>query len=377
MATTTQLQKFTDFDRLFTWKNFIITLLGSVAAFSFSYYTETMLDVSEYGPPFTLSFTFAAIIIVAVYTRNIASAGIVGIVGGLGVVSPYGGSVDWVLSYIAICLIFALIMGMFANKLLLVNGWIKLHLAFAILFSGFLLGLSIITHTETDEYTSRGADLGVGGDLGTGYDLPMFDIVVFAVLFLLVVIIFVLTRKPMILDSENIFKYEVFGALFLLLGQAFSFIMLLGLTEDVRESTMNEIARKPYHLQTVGDLFSHESSGDFYAIVTEPFSIYVILSLASVFTAVGLSFLFIAKYRGNVEGVRGGSDIAYLAAPIGLMLFIIGGLYYLQNFMYEDGFFISIELVAMFTTMIWAVIYFNQIIARVILLVLDKIMKPN
>ncbi|OLS28649.1 MAG: hypothetical protein HeimC2_05380 [Candidatus Heimdallarchaeota archaeon LC_2] len=62
MASATQLQKFTDFDRLFIWKNFIITLLGSIAAFSLTYYSETIVDMKESGPPFGFSLSFSVII---------------------------------------------------------------------------------------------------------------------------------------------------------------------------------------------------------------------------------------------------------------------------------------------------------------------------
>ena len=65
--------------------------------------------------------------------------------------------------------------------------------------------------------------------------------------------------------------------------------------------------------------------------------------------------------------------IAYLAAPLGLMIFNLLGFYYLQNFVYKGGFFISVELIPVITTMIWATFFFNQIFARIILTILDKI----
>lgn len=377
MATATQLQRFTDYDRLFARNNFIITLLGSIAAFSLSYFSETFIDTREYGPPFRLSFTFAAIIVVSVYTRNVASAGIVGLVGGIGITAPDGGSVDWAFSYILITFVFAIFLAMLANRLQLVMTWIKLHLMIAMIFVGFLLGLSLASDPEAGEYISRGYDLGRGGDMGIGNDLPVIEMIVFSTLLVLTLIVYLLLRKPMILDSESVFKYELFGSLFLLFGQALSFIMLLGLTKSIREEDMAEIARRPGHLTTVGDLFSHEATGDYYSIVIAPLNIYTILSIATVFTAIGLSFLFIAKHRGNIEGMRGGSDIAFIAAPAGLVLFFIGGLYYIQNFTYEGGFFISIELVPMLVTMIWAVLYFNQIVARIILFVIDRILPQN
>lgn len=374
MATATQLQRFTDYDRLFTRNNFIITLVGSIAAFSLSYFSDTFLDTGEYGPPFRLSLTFAAIIVVSVYTRNIASAGIVGLVGGIGITAPDGGPVDWALSYITISFVFAIFLAMLANRLQLVMTWIKLHLIMAMIFVIFLLGLSITSDPEAGEYISRGYDLGRGGDMGIGNDLPVIELIVFSTLLVLTLIVYLLLRKPMILDSESVFKYEVFGSLFLLFGQALSFIMLLGLTKTVREVDMIEIARRPDHLTTVGDLFSHEATGDYFSIVIDPLNIYTILSISVVLTAIGVSFLVIAKHRGNIEGMRGGSDIAYLAGPVGLLIFFIVGSYYIQNFVNEGGFFISIELVPVFVTMIWAVLFFNQVVARIILFVIDRIL---
>jgi len=377
LATATQLQRFTDYDRLFTRNNFIVTLLGSIAAFSLSYFSGTFIDAGEYGPSFRLSFTFAAIIVVSVYTRNIASAGIVGLVGGIGVTAPDGGSVDWALSYIMISFVLAIFLAMLANRLQLVMTWIKLHLMIAMIFVIFLLGLSITSDPEAGEYISRGYDLGRGGDMGIGNDLPVIELIVFSTLLVLTLIVYLLIRRPMILDSESVFKYEVFGSLFLLFGQALSFIMLLGLTKEVREVDMVEIARRPDHLTTIGDLFSHEATGDNYSIVIDPLNIYTILSISVVLTAIGLSFLLIAKHRGNIEGMRGGSDIAYLAAPVGLLIFFIGGSYYLQNFLNEGGFFISIELVPVLVTMIWTVLFFNQIVARIILFVIDRVLPQN
>lgn len=377
MATATQLQRFTDYDRLFARNNFIVTLLGSIAAFSLSYFSDTFIDTRAYGPPFRLSFTFAAIIVVSVYTRNVASAGIVGLVGGIGITAPDGGSVDWALSYILISFVLSIFLAMLANRLQLVMTWIKLHLMMAMTFVIFLLGLSITSDPEAGEYISRGYDLGRGGDMGIGNDLPVIEIIVFSSLLILTLLVYLLLKKPMILDSENVFKYEIFGALFLLFGQALSFIMLLGLTKSIQEEDMIDIARQPAHLTTVGDLFSHEATGDYYSYVIAPLNIYTILSISTVLTAIGLSFLFIAKYRGNIEGMRGGADIAYLAAPAGLILFFIGGFYYIQNFVYEGGFFISVELVPMFVTMIWAVIFFNQIVARIVLFVIDKVLPQN
>ncbi len=377
MATATQLQKFTDFDRLFIWKNFIITLIGSVAAFSLSYYSGAILDTEEYGPPFGLSLSFGVVIIVAVYTRNMASAGIVGLVNGIGVVSPTSSNeVDWALGYIAISFLFALILAFLADKLLLVMSWIKFHLFLAFTFTIFLLGLSILSDPEEDEYTSRGYEVVGSRDLGAGGDLPLLEIVVFAILIFLMLIVYLLTRKPLILDSASTFKYELFGSLFLLLGQAISFILLLGFTDNIRQSHMTEIARKPAHLQTVGDLLSHDGEGDLYAVVTT-LNMFAVLAFVVVFTAIGLSLLAIAKHKGNVEGMKGGSDIAYLAAPLGLLLFNFVGSYYLQDFLYPDGFFLSVELTLMFSTMIWAVFFYNQVIARIVLYIIDKILPQN
>ena len=317
--------------------------------------------------------SFSVIIIVAVYTKNIASAGVVGLVAGIGVVSPTGGEVEWALGYIAISFLFSLILALLADKLLLVMSWIKFHLLIALTFTIFLLGLSIVSEAEKDEYTSRSIDIVGSNDYNIGNDLPILEIITFSVLMLVILIIYLITRNPLILDSASTFKYEVFGALFLLFGQAISFIMLLGFTETISQTRMEEISRKPNHLESVGDMFSHNGIGNFYAVVISV-NMFVLLSIVVVFTAVGLSLLAIAKHKGNVEGMKGGSDIAFLAAPIGLMLFHLIGSFYLQDFLYPDGFFISVELLVMFSTMIWAVLFYSQIIARIVLYALDNIL---
>ena len=91
MATSSAPNKFRDFDRFLSKGNFFVTIIGSGLAFVFSYMSETYLSIDEYLPPYGLSLTFAMVIVVSVYAKNVASSLLVGISAGLGIVSPSDG----------------------------------------------------------------------------------------------------------------------------------------------------------------------------------------------------------------------------------------------------------------------------------------------
>ena len=376
MSTKTELRKFTDFDRLLLPKNFIITLLGSIGAFACSYYDQTIIDISNFSTPFFLSFTIAIIIFVSLYTRNIASAGIVSLVGALGIVSPFSGSVEWFLGYIVILFILAMILGRLADRLRLVLYWVKFHMVFALGIAAIFMGLSASSNWKKSTYTDRGYKIGVGGDLGTGNHLPLMEISVFVVLMLLVLLMLFLTRGQIILTQGGSKKYSIFGWIFFLLGQGLVAVTLYLYTKTITETDILQITKVDKQLNTIGELITHQASGNYYAVMVQPFNINIVIAVSTVLTAIGLGLMYIGRNSGNVEGMRGGYDIAFLAAPLGVLLFQLLGSYTVQNYIQPGGFYISVELMSVFSTMLFAMFFFSQWIARISLFVVNKIL-PN
>ncbi|MHA2248886.1 MAG: hypothetical protein ACXAD7_00925 [Candidatus Kariarchaeaceae archaeon] len=378
MATRPELKNYTDFARFFVGRNLVVTILGSALAFVLSYIPETLIDFEYWGlpafPPYRLSLTIAIILVVVTYTRNIASAGFVAIVGALGIVSPSDGSVDWFLGYLSVLLLLALFLGLLADRLRLVMNWVDFYLFTSLLFAIFLLVWGMLSNSFGELYWDA-YELGFGGDIFYDTEIPLLDLILLTSLVFLTLVIMVLTQGERILDKSNTKKYKIFGYLFFLIGQALSIVSIIIFSDEITQADMEEISQNDKHLVTVGDILSHKIV-DGYGIIVEPSNIFMIAAITTVFTGIGLSLLYIGKNEGNVDGMRGGSDVVFLAAPVATFLFAIIGSFQLQNFIDPEGFYISEELATMFAAMIWSVMIFNQLIARFILYILEKIL-PN
>ncbi len=378
-----ETNRFTDFDRLFSKKNMLITFLGSALAFIFSYFEgsndplpSTLINFEWLGlpaiPPYKLSLTIAVVLIVSAYTRNISSSVFVGIIGAIGLVSPHGdGTVDWILGYILMLLLISFIIGVLADRLRLVMDWVDFYLMTAFLFAVYIIAWGIYTNPHGAKYFGS-YDLGTGGDFDTGIGFPIVDLTALLVILLLTLIFMFITNGQIVLASNNVKKYKLFGYFFLIIGQAISLVSIIAFSDKISEEDMLSISSHDSQLKTVGDLFSHYSTGN-YAIIVYPSNIFIMAAFTTVFTAIGLSLLIIGRNGGNIDGMKGGSDVVFLAAPIGTILFLTLGSYIIQNVIDPHGFYIGEELVTMMAAMIWSVLTLNQLIARIVLFFMDRI----
>ncbi|MHA2169037.1 MAG: hypothetical protein ACXAB7_03900 [Candidatus Kariarchaeaceae archaeon] len=391
MVERVELNRYTDFDRFFRKKNFLVTVLGSALAFVFSYTSDTIINFEYWeteisgfpvGPPYRLSLTIAMVLVVAAYTRNIASSTLVAVIGALGLVSPFEDTtVHWFTGYLLIVLLLSLTIGLLADRLRLVMNWVDFYINIALVFTFFIIILGIFTNEFNELY--EGYDLFNNRDLGTGTDFPLVDVIILLGSILLLLFITSLVQGERILNRSNTRKYKVFGFLFFIAGQAISLVSIFFYSDEISHEDMAQIAQGDRHLVTLNELLSHEKRGG-YGIIEEawildysvPSNIFFMIALTTVFTSIGLALLYIGRNEGNIEGMRGGSDVVFLAAPIGTLLFLTIGSYYVQNFVDPGGFFVAEELVVVFTTMIWAVLFLNQLVARFILFFLDRIMSP-
>ncbi|MCH8906241.1 MAG: hypothetical protein IH840_04050 [Candidatus Heimdallarchaeota archaeon] len=375
MATSTAPNKFRDFDRFLIRGNFFVTIIGSALAFAFSFYDQSYLSIDEYMPPYGLSLSFAMIIVVAVYAKNIASSLIVGISAGLGLMSPSGNDLLFVQAYIAICIILALTLGFLADRLRLVLNWVRYYLISTLIASSVIIGFSFIANEGSTDYEAindPSIDIAGSNDFGTGTDWPLYEIIALVFIFLVVLIVAVVTKGQIILDKNSSKKYVRVGNFFVLVAHTASLATLYFLTINLSQGDMEDVTGNPNYLRPIADMFSHRSSGG-YAIIEDPFNIFVIIAVIITLTHVGLALRTIGQHQGNIEGMKGKSDVAYLAVPWGIVMFLVGSSFLLAENVYGGGFYVSQEVLVPFTLLAWAMIYLNLLVARIILWILDKL----
>lgn len=229
---------------------------------------------------------------------------------------------------------------------------------------------SWLTNPVAEEYWANGISIGNGGDLMTGLNIPLLEIAVTFGVFVLSGIILFLLRGQILLPDDSISKYKFFGLFFFIIGQLVTIVPLILFSIDLSRDQLVEIARNDYHLQTINNLFTHQSGGP-YGLYGEV-SVYIIMAVTTALTCIGITLLLVGKNKGNLEGVKGGSETVFLAGPIAFVVFFGYSVYMIQNLIAPQGFFLSIELFTVFASVLWTVFFINQLVARFILLLLDR-----
>ncbi|MHA2502983.1 MAG: hypothetical protein ACXAE3_08940 [Candidatus Kariarchaeaceae archaeon] len=366
MARSVQLTNYTDFDRLLGGKNFFLTLIGTGGAFVLSY---LQIYIPIPLAPYNVNAAYAIMMIVAIYTANFASSIFVAIGGSLGLVGVDGNPMDFILTAIIINVLTMMILGFYSDRLRLVMHWNRLYYRLAALFSIGFIATGILWNPYAQQYRDAGINTGSGNDLGTGFGIDVLDLAVLGGCLLLILIFAFLTRGQILLQSGAVAKYRIFGGLFFLIGQAATVVpMVLYLSEGTSE--FSDVAVIPYHLTLIDDLFSH-SVGK-YAIFADPFSIFFVMAITVTFTSIGLILLRIAKHGGNMEGMKGGSNVIFFAPSLVYFLYFVLASYSVQNLIAPGGLFISVELFGLFATMIWISWFVYTWIARIVLFILDR-----
>lgn len=374
MSTSYRLNQYTDFDRLLLPKVFIITLLGSGGAFALSFF-EIYIPVPLLGSniDLNLSLTFAVMLMTTIYCKNIASSMLVSLIGSIGLLSPAGnGAVEWILGYVVVIVSTFVVVGYYASRLKLVMQWNRFYLLFSALFSIFSIALGIIASQEADLYTDRGIETGLSGsDLGTGLNYPIIDLAIGLGILLFILIIFLIIRGQQLLTPRTSSFYSVFGYLSFLIGQALSLVPIIYWFDTLSRDQLLEIARIDRHLNTIDDIFLHQTDGP-YMIFLDPLNVFFVMAATVTLTSVGLIMIGMGRNKGNLEGMRGGGQSSYLFPPMFLISFLVFGNYYLQNFLAPGGFFVSYELFPVFVSILWTVAILNQWVARIVLFVLER-----
>jgi len=365
MANSVQLTNYTDFDRILLGKNFIITVLGAALAFTLSY-LQIFIPIPVL--PYNLSLAIAVMIFVSVYTSNIASVGIVVLIGSLGYYAQDGSAPDFFNGLLIINLVLMVTLGYLSDRLQLVMNWTKFYLWFAALFSIISIGIGFLWYPYSDRFWELSPEIAIGrgGDIGTGLDLPVLDIIVLAGLLLLIIIIGFILRGEILLGASATGKYKVSGLIFVLLGLASTVVPLYLFGIEVSKSELKMVADYNYPIEVIPQLFTHAEK---YSVFGEPVSIFFIMAATTTFTCIGLALYSIGQYNGNLEGTKGGANISLLAAPLAILAYFAYAHYYVQSYLAPLGFYIPVELLSVFAGLIWMVYLFNQWAARILLFI--------
>ena len=365
-----ELVRFTDFDRLLKPKELIVTLLGSALLFALGYF-ELIIDIPI--APYGLSLSLGILIIVSVYTRNMASSLVIGLVAGISITSQTGGSIDFILGYIVFTTLLSLMLAISADRLRLTLNWVKMYFIVNFLFAlGFII-LGIISEPVNKAYWSLGIGVGTTGDPFFGTDLPMIGM--FAILFLVLgcILYFLPIKGSKTLRKNGSRNHAIFGVLMFMIGQVLTFGSYFLYSYKLSNSQLQAISDNPSDLATLNDLFSNQSDSAIGAVLINPMSIFMIVATTIIMTGIGLIYIIVAINDGTIEGHRGGIYVTFFAAPIGTILFFIIGNYYLQDLIMPGGFFIEMVLYPVYLAMIWIVLSINQLLAFFVLFLLNKI----
>ena len=142
---------------------------------------------------------------------------------------------------------------------------------------------------------------------------------------------------------------------------------------------MGSIINNPHSqltLDTINDILTNQSSGALGAVLTDPLNIFIIAAATTMLTGIGLSYIAVGKNKGNIDSLRGSLNVLLFSAPIGTLLYFIFGAYYIQSYIYPNGYFVSVELFPIYFTLLWALLFINQFVALILTAILKKIM-PN
>lgn len=369
MSVSMKLNNFTDFDRFLTDNNFFITLNGALVAFGISYFK---LYIPLPFPPYQLSLALAVMLFVAILTKNIASTAIVGLVGSLGIQPVEGNNIGFIAGYILINFVILIFLGLLADRLRLVMDWVKFYLWSAILITIATVSIGYFYNDYAGRYWSRDIEIGNGGDPRADTSLPITDLAVVAGVTLIVLFFLYLLRGQILLHDRSIMKYRVFGTLFVLVGYSLTLVGLYLFLGEISLDVLREIADSDTSISTMNNLFYHQTGGP-YAVFLNPMNIFFLIPITYTLIAIGSSLLMIAHNKGNLEGVKGGSEIVHMAAPLAVIAYILYAHYFVQDLIAPGGVFIPLELYPVFALAIWLVFYFNQITARVLLFIFDRL----
>ncbi len=373
MTNQVKLKNFSDFDRMLQSKNLVVTLLGAILGFALSYFTITILAVPY--TPFGLSLSIGVVLATAVYTRNIGSTLFVGLITGIALVSPFGGRVDFIEGYILLIVAISVYIGYNADKLKLILDWNRRYMQWAVLFAFYIIGMGFLSSGYEDRYYKFKIPLGIGGDMFYDTGLPLLEIVALLGILLMWLVFNQLLKGTLSLSDSSAKKYRIFGLLMILVGFVISALSLILFSRTISQSQMLGIVKNRDHLATINQFFSHQATAQQYSVIVEPFNGYVAIAYSIMFYAIGLSYYSIGKYRGNIDGIRGGASIIFFSIPLSLVIFFSIGSYYIQPLINPIGFYVSFEILPVFLSMLWAVMFYNVIFALIYYKILISIFK--
>ncbi|MCY3410314.1 MAG: hypothetical protein INQ03_01645 [Candidatus Heimdallarchaeota archaeon] len=377
MSTKVKLTKFTDFDRMLEKDNFIVTLFGALAAFVLSFISETILPIPF--SPFRLSFSLAILFFAVVYTKNIASSLILGIITGISIVSPfnYFDSVDFINGYVIIVVLVSVILGFYANRLMLVMKWNRQFMGFGFISSSIVLLFGYLSNSEAHKYWENGIPIGVGGDPYLDTGLPLIEIAAFLILFILFIIPTIMLRQTLSLSRSSAKKYKLWGSILVSIGFILSLAGMILFNYVLSHEQMIDITSKVGNLDTINELINHQASDQQYSVFISPINGFVLIAVSNLLFMMGISFHSVGVNRGNIDGIRARGYMLFFAPILTLLTYIVIGSYQLQRAIIPNGYYVGLELLPVYMSMLWSLYIWNTLLALILYALFTKILKQK
>ncbi len=355
------LDAYSDFDRLFEKDIFIVTVIGVLLTFLTSYFVQTFVPIPIL--PYGLAFPIAIALITSVYSKNFASSALVGLIGGIGLVSP-NGDIIWILGYIGWLTSLTIIIGYLSNLLKRINKWNGFIIITHIIFIWYMIGLSMLTNQYADIYWNKGVPIATGKDIFFGTNYPLLDIFVGLGLTTVFILLTIPLWGDKMLDKKSANKYSIFGYLLLIIGQL---LIAIGFFAT-KVSFSGKLALE---LNTLNDLFIHLKQ-PIYAVYTIV-NIYYIIALYTTLTGLGIMYIMTGYAMGVLEGRRGNVYVNYFVLPLGIVLYLLYSSYYIQQYLVPGGYYLSMSLLPVYLATIFPALVIYQNISAIVGLILNKI----
>ncbi len=345
---------FLEMDKLFTLKTGILTLIGVILVMisgllpvlSLPFDGSLGIEIIPYRPTLVLMF----VLLFSAATGNLASALIIGLFGGISIVSPEGPNVavHFPQGYFLLMIFSALIAAYLGNAAftgktinLIISIFFLVDLVVVIL-------LSLGFNNHIGRYTSNGIPVGHGGSLfGTTFPVIEIITVLLGLIFSGVVIYFFGVRKGTLTKSDAE-KMNIVGLVLIALGGIFGIISSIIFVTSFDQAIMNSISPEKNNL-VIRDHYFHVINK--YGVTVAPWNEFVALIVVFGLIMLGAIFRIISLGRGNIRKVKIGTIASYVTIPVA---FIVYTLMYLPEiatlFGYANSFNINYSLSAVYVS---------------------------
>ena len=345
---------FLEIDRLFTLKTGLLTAFGLALTLLSGLIPFTALpldgslgfEIVPYRPTLVLLF----VVFFAAATGNLASALLLGLAGGIAIVSPIGVSQDVIFpeGNLILMLMAAIIAGYLGNSAFREKVFGSLFFVL-ILAQGFLfLFLSLAFNGHVEKYTDQGISVGHGGPF-LGFDFPVFEITYISIIVLFSLLFFWLfVIRDITLISEESKQWNLIGIITIAIGGILGVVSAAAFVASFGQSTLNAITENDSSNLAIRDLLYHNDPAK-YAVIVSPWNGIFALSAVFLLLLLGSWFRSLAIGDGNQRTIKLGTVAAYATIPFVFTIFTVLFLPDVASFLnYNDVFVLFYDLLPVY-----------------------------